>query len=388
MSVLRPFRSRYVRERKIFPVTGPIWEHVDFFRSGKDYFEACLAACQKATHSIRIETYIFEIDEHGEAILSALREAASRGVKVRLLVDAIGSPQFTAEKVRELSAQGVRVRVFGRPRELIREAAGKILRVKLWTAFQILRKFQLRDHRKLAVFDESRAFVGSANIGSRFSNWRETTVALRGPGVVRLKQSFVRSWRLAAREKLHDELFVYTAAIRTNFTRGERRGSHLYLIEHLRKEPRRVYLTTAYFHPRPRLLVALFAALHRGIDVRILSPKRSDIAWFPWISRAMYSGLMKLGAKIYEYEPGMIHAKTTLLGNTVFVGSTNMNYRSFLHDLELDVVISEPSAIEVAEELFRQDLSESTELTKDSIRGYTPFALVISVLVWPVKRWL
>lgn len=390
MRIAAPFRPRYTRVRRAalqVPAENE-WSDLSFTLTGREYFQAWIQACRAATNSIRLEVYIFELDELGNAVLEEMRLAVLRGVRVRLLVDAIGSPEFTVTKVRELMQQGIRVRVFGRPRDVIREALTLCKRGRIWAGMQYLRKFQLRNHRKLALFDSETAFVGSANFAARFQDWRETTVCLRGPGVVGLRKSFIRSWRLSARESVHDELAVRSLSIRTNFTRLERRTSNLFLLENIRSEQKRIYLTTAYFHPRPVLLIALFSALLRGVDVRILSPKRSDISWFPWISRAMYSGLIEKGAKIYEYERGMMHAKTSLFSGTVFVGSTNMNYRSFMHDLELDVVFFSAVALRECEKNFKEDLRNSALVTPSKIQGYTPYAAIISILLSPLKRWL
>lgn len=366
----------------------PEWTEFSFTLTGHEYFRKWVEACRLAKSSIRLETYIFELDGLGEEILAELRSAVARGVKVRVVLDAIGSPAFTVAKVQELAREGIRVRVFGRPRDVIREAWEKWKRRQFWRGFQNLRKFQLRNHRKLAIFDGELAMVGSANIGERFADWRETTVILRGVGVTGLKKSFIRSWHLAARERVHDEFEWRSPAIRTNFTRLERRDTNRRLLEKIRTERKRLYLSTAYFHPRPLLLIALFSALLRGVDLRILSPKQSDIAWFPWLSRALYSGLIEKGAKIYEYERGMMHAKTCLFSDCVYVGSTNMNYRSFMHDLELDVVLSTPEALHESERLFHADIENSTLLTRSAVEGYEPFAFIISFLLAPLKRWL
>lgn len=364
------------------------WGEVGFLLTGREYLQKWIEACRAAKSSVRLENYIFELDEAGEQILTELRNAAARGVKVRVVLDAIGSPGFTDAKVLELAHDGVLVRVFGRPRDVFREAWERFRKRQFWRAMQILRKFQLRNHRKLAVFDCELAMVGSSNIGERFADWRETTVLLRGPGVVRLKRSFISSWRLAARERILDGYKQRTPAIHTNFTRLERLRTNRLLLEQIRAERKRIYLSTAYFHPRPRLLVALFAALLRGVDVRILSPKKSDIAWFPWLSRALYTGLIEKGAKIYEYNRGMMHAKTSLFSSCVYVGSTNMNFRSFMHDLELDVVLTSPEAVLESEKIFQADIADSTLLTWTAVHGYAPVAFLISLLVSPFKRWL
>ncbi len=377
-----------LHELHISKAARVIWEDIRFTKTGGEYFQSVIRACQSAKTSIRFETYIFERDDVGNKVLEEMRLAVLRGVSVRLLIDAIGSPGFTKGFVKELAEEGIRVRVFGRLRDLVVEALGKAIRGKLWLAIQTLRKFQLRNHRKLSIFDESFAILGSANIGEKFLDWRETMVRVSGPGLVDLRRSFIRSWRLAAREILPEDRKVRVPEVCTNFTRVERARKNLLLFNLVKSERSRIYLSTAYFHPRPRLAIALYGALLRGVDVRILSPKRSDIPWFPWLSRTIYAGLIEKGAKIYEYEKGMMHAKTSLFSHTAIVGSTNMNYRSFMHDLELDIIFEDEETVKTSEQLFFEDLKSSTLLTPKMIQGYTPLALLVSLILTPLKRWL
>lgn len=366
----------------------PPWNEETFHTTGSDYLERLLELTREARSSIRIETYIFELDAKGRELLDELGRAAERGVKVRLIVDAIGSPQWWRHDFKDIVHRGVGLRVFGRPRDLIREAFRLAVRGRFFRAFQTLRKFQLRDHRKLAIFDADIALVGSANIGADFEKWRETTVELRGPGVIALKESFIRSWRFAARERIPDaERRTPPPEIHNNFTRFERSYVNRQFLARLRTS-RRVWMTTAYFHPRPKLLLALFVLLKQGADLRILVPRHSDISWFPWLSRTAFAGLIARGARIFEYEGTMLHAKTTLFDKNALVGSRNMNYRSFMHDLELDVEISSPAAVSILEQHFAADCLNSVELTPDQIRGFQPIAFLISLGLTPFKRWL
>lgn len=363
------------------------WAQTDFLLSGADYLEEVIRSCENAKEFIRMESYIFERDESGRRVMDSLRGAAARGVKVRLIIDAIGSPDWGQDEITTLGSEGVRIRVFGRPRDLIRLAFQYLMKGSFLRAFRTLKKFQFRNHRKLLVVDGEVGFVGSANIGTRFAAWRETTAVLRGPGVQGLRQSFTRSWHLAAREHVHEER-EWKLSIRTNFTRRERLTSNLHLLTRIENENNRLFISTAYFFPRPRLSLALFGALRRGVDLRIISPLHSDFAWFPWLSRAVFSGLIKKGAKIYEYGGAMNHAKTMVFSSAVIVGSTNMNYRSFIHDLELDVILDDVKAVSEMEQIYFADLEKSVPLTSDRIRGYAPFAFLISVLLTPLKRWL
>jgi phosphatidylserine/phosphatidylglycerophosphate/cardiolipin synthase-like enzyme len=371
------------------PAAHSLWGEETFYFTGGEYLERLIELTRSAKTSIRIESYIFELDAFGETLLEELGRAGERGVKVRLIIDAIGSPRWWREPFRTLPSHGVRIRVFGRPRDLVREAGRYLLRGKIARAFQTLRKFQLRDHRKLAIFDSEVALVGSANIGLDFSEWRETTVELRGQGVAELRHSFVRSWRFAARERLpDDERDPKFPQIRNNFTRPERRFVNRQFIARVRATERRLWMTTAYFHPRPKLLLALFFILKQGVDLRILVPRHSDISWFPWLSRTVFAGLIARGAKIYEFNGSMLHAKTTLFDRSALVGSRNMNYRSFMHDLELDVELESANAILKLEGQFAEDCRGAVELSRAQIRHFQPIAFLISLGLTPLKRWL
>ncbi len=373
---------------RISSYAAALWNGETFVFSGGDYFALLLDRVRRAKYSIRIESYIFELGHEERSLLAEMVTAASRGVTVRILIDAIGSPQWRRENLEELARLGVRVRVFGRPRDLIRKAMGCALHGSFVRAFRTLRKLQLRNHRKLAIFDSEEAFVGSSNIGSTFRYWRETTAILKGPGVEALKRTFVRSWRLAAREKIPEAMRVSVVGIRSNFTRYERGTVNRQFVERVRAVEGRLWMTTAYFHPQPKVVLALFHILKRGVDLRILVPRHSDISWFPWLSRTAFAGLIAGGAKVYEYNGPMLHAKTTLFDDDLLVGSTNMNHRSFMHDLELDVLIHSAPAVRQMEDRFKHDCQESTLLTQKTIRQYGVIAFLVSLFLTPFKRWL
>ena len=367
----------------------PLWTEETFHFSGGDYLRRLIELTRAARFSIRIESYIFELDPRSRELVEVLGAAAERGVKVRVIIDAIGSYHWGHEDFSALFARGVRVRAFGRPRDLLRDSFRLAIRGHFFRAYQTLRKFQLRDHRKLAVFDSEVALVGSANIGETFERWRETTVELRGPGVAALRQSFVKSWRFANRESIPArDRTLFTPEVRDNFTSAERRFANRHFLERIRGTERRLWMTTAYFNPRPKLLLALFQILDRRMDLKIIVPMHSDISWFPWLSRAAFAGLISRGARVFEYKGPMLHAKSTLFDGRAFVGSRNMNYRSFMHDLELDVELESKAAVASLEAQFAEDLANSVELTSDRLRGYRPIAFLVSIGAIPFRRWL
>jgi cardiolipin synthase len=365
-----------------------LWESETILFSGREFLDALLERIRSARTSVRIESYIFELDPSGRRVLEELVRAAGRGVKVRVIVDAIGSPEWDCELVDALRTKGVKAQVFGTPGSLCGTSFGFLLRGRCIAAYRALRKIQLRNHRKLAIFDGEEAIVGSANVGERFNEWRETAVILRGPGVARLRASFVRSWHFARGERAWVNPWDRTPKIRTNFLLGERRTAIRRYLADVDSAQERVWITTAYFNPRRRVLRALVGALERGVDVRLVVPRHSDVRFFPWLSRAYYAGLVERGATVYEFDGPMQHAKTTLFDRIALVGSTNLNHRSYIHDLELDVVLESPEAIATLEKLFFSDCSRSIRMSRENIRGYRPLALLASWFLMPFRRWL
>jgi cardiolipin synthase len=387
MNLSTPSRFERLRQGRRYS-DERLWTSETILFTGREFGIALLARVKRAKHSIRIESYIFERDDFGTEVIEELKRAAARGVKVRVVVDAIGSPQWDEEFLDELARAGIRAQIFGTPRSLFFAFLRMLVRGHWVTAYRIARKIQMRNHRKLAIFDETEAVVGSANIGRRFDEWRENAVILTGPGVLRLRASFVRSWHFARGERSVREPGERTDRIRTNFFRRERRLSNRRYLVDVTTARTRIWITTAYFNPGPRLLHALLSARRRGVDVRILLPHRSDVSFFPWLSRAIFAGLVEQGLKVYEFEETMQHAKTSLFDGRALIGSTNLNHRSFIHDLELDVVLESEEATATLERLFLADCSRSIPMTRETIRGYALIAHVTSFLLFPFKRWL
>jgi cardiolipin synthase A/B len=132
----------------------------------------------------------------------------------------------------------------------------------------------------------------------------------------------------------------------------------------------------------------LIDAAQRGVDVRILLPKRSDIFILPWTSATFYFHLVKSGVRIFEYLPSMLHAKTLIIDDWVSVGSSNLNHRSLLHDLEVDVNIRLPASKEIIMEQFINDLRHSVEVELDSWQKRPYYQRIIGPLLLYIKYWI
>ncbi len=359
------------------------WKSETLFFSGDEYFSAIEKQIQSAQKSIDIECYIFSDDEVGREVARLLCEAAQRGVKVRVLVDGIGSPGWRHSLGAVLSENGVETRVFHEPfweRLLSSKQPGE----KRMSLLHLMRRMNQRNHRKLFLFDGLRAFLGGMNIwnfqlerSQGAKAWRDTAVCVEGRGVETLALTFTQHWegRLAQirrrvgrrigqgmkREKL--PVPDRSGGVLANTTRYQRRNHHRMLLSLVEQARGRLWITTPYFVPPRKLLKQLCRAAVRGADVRLLVSAQSDVFFMPWASEPFYLFLLQAGAKVFQYQPRVLHAKTTLGETWALVGSSNMNHRSILHDLEVDVLLSKDASLAALAEQFLIDQSYSHEIT-------------------------
>jgi cardiolipin synthase len=142
-----------------------------------------------------------------------------------------------------------------------------------------------------------------------------------------------------------------------------------------------LWITTPYFVPPKPLLRALTRAAERGVDVRLLVPARSDVFFMPWASGPFYLTLLQAGARVYQYLPRVLHAKTSLGDQWALVGSSNLNHRSILHDLELDILLTEEASLAQLAIAFEADLNESILLDLQTYERQSWWKRLISRVV-------
>lgn len=361
-----------------------LWKSEQVLFDGDDYFAALFDEWSKASNDIDFETYIFDDDDIGRAVTRELCRAAERGVRVRLLVDGIGASGWWQTRGVELQKAGIDVRVYH-----------PLLTAQLWRRLMIdfnfirperkpkrslvLRRLNRRNHRKVSVIDGKIGFVGSVNVtvchSQKFAGpafWRDTCVRLEGHGILELKNAFDHAWQRAqsatAPQKLKIRFSLRRRDVSTsrpvslNYTRRLRKQSRLRFVQTLELARKRIWISNAYLAPPSNIARALRRAAKRGVDVRVLVPSRSDVWFMSFIARAYYRLLLKSGIRIFEYGPRFLHAKCLIIDNEAMIGSTNMNRRSFLHDLEVDVRLDHPDSIAKLSEQYVRDLETSSEI--------------------------
>lgn len=324
---------------------------------GPEAYPAMLERIAEARDRIHLENYIFRDDRTGREIAEATAARARDGVQVRILYDWFGSFSTRRGFWRTLRRSGCEVRAFGpptprRPRSLLG-----------------------RDHRKLLVVDGAHAIVGGLCIGDEWAGheeecWRDTAVALSGPVVRQLDDSFRRMWRRAGGlcASAGDTLPSGDGDVSARAVDGPPARARAYRLYQLMAAlaERTLYVTGAYPLAPPTLRSALAAAARNGVDVRLLAPGRSDLPLLNQAARAHYASLLRAGVRIHEWTGPMLHAKTVVAdGRIALIGSSNLNPFSLLGSYELDVEIQDERLGRALERQFLLDLERAREITLD-----------------------
>lgn len=366
----------------------------------EDYLKSLLSEIKKSKHTIDMEVYIFEEDDVGQLVADALCVAAKRGVKIRVLVDGIGSINWGGRITKQMELNGITTKIFHPlPWKISQWHRSVITRRSIFSKlFYLLSKINSRNHRKICIIDQSVVFVGSANISNHlFSNhkaskgWRETTVKLIDVNVDEVQYAFNKAWgKIKFKTRLYKSFKKIAAhpVFRLNYSWRLRRKYYKLLLDRISKAKIRIWVTNAYFVPDNFLLKKLVKARRRGVDVRILLPSKSDVIVESIVSTIFYSILLKHNVLIYEYLPTILHAKILIVDNWYSVGSLNLNYRSFKHDLELNVDIHTHEAREAIDNQFLLDLSKSKQLHLIDVNNESIFKKLLARLILIFRNWI
>jgi len=272
-------------------------------------------------------------------------------------------------------------------------------------------QFTRRDHRKLLIVDGQVAFVGGINISSVYSSgsfgkskssagkhaWRDTHLRLAGPVVSEFQKLFMATWSeqkgdpLAPGKYFPEPGSKGNEVVRAIGSSPEEPYNQIYvtLLSAINSAETRVFLTNAYFVPDPQLLAALKEAVQRGADVRLLLPGRTDSAMVFYASRSFYDELLSAGVKIYERQDALLHAKTALVdGVWSTIGSTNLDWRSFVNNHEINAVILGQDFGEQMQVMFEKDLESSRPVTLDVWRKRSIGARMKEKAARLWARWL
>lgn len=347
---------------------------VTLLQDGAATYGAMFAAIRNARDHINMETYIIDDDETGRQFADALIERQRLGVQVNLIYDSVGSlatPRAFFDKLKE---NGVKVVEFN--------PVNPLQAKKGWELNQ-------RDHRKLLIVDGHSVFVGGINISGVYSSgsaanrrassgdaahipWRDTHMLIEGPVVAEFQKMFQETWRKQKGEPLTDKKYFPQPSakgkevIRAIGSSADEGTTQYYstLISAINSAESSIYLTNAYFVPDAQFLDALKAAVARGTDVKIILPGQTDSGLVFHAGRSFYTDLLQNGVKIFERREKLLHAKTALIdGVWSSVGSTNLDWRSFLHNDEINAIVLGTDFGLQMKAMFDKDLAASEQIT-------------------------
>ena len=344
---------------------------VEILRNGDQIFPAMLNAIHDSLATIDFATYVYWTGDIAIEFAKALCERAKAGVRVRILLDAVGAQSMNRDLIHDMEESGCQVEFFRPPTTW-----------KVWETNH-------RTHRKVLVCDEAVGFTGGVGIAEEWTgdaqdpdHWRETHVRIAGPAVDGLRAAFVSNWAETGQELFdeHDRfpeqhkkgsVTVQCVQSAAQFGWSDLATVMAGLINLAKKQLR---VTSAYFVPDERFVGYLCDAAKRGVDVQVLVPgEHADKRIVQIAGEQNYDALLEAGVRIFRYDRTMIHAKVvTADGVVATVGSGNFDQRSLGINEEANVVIFDAGTTQILDQQFDDDLENSTEVHPDDWEDRSP----------------
>jgi len=346
----KPFGDTYISKAYlvepgdgIFPPSAHT--HITFLPEGEQAFQTILDLIENARYSVYIATFILGKDETGRAIVRALARKALQGLKICLLLDALGSVSISKKFLLPLL-----------------EAGGRVAFFMPMIHLPFRGRANLRNHRKMIICDNQTAIIGGMNLASEYmgpqesiGRWQDLSFLVQGPVIDHLSDIFRSDWKFASKEALghHSTTIQALKSDSNGVTQLVASGPDV-LNDSLRnailtaifRANRRIWVVTPYFVPDELMLEALCIATSRNVDVSIIIPKKSNHHLADLVREGYLARVQEVGAGVWLYEPRMLHAKTILVDDRLaIVGSANMDMRSLLLNYEIALCIYDSDAI-------------------------------------------
>ncbi|OMP31250.1 cardiolipin synthase [Mangrovimonas sp. DI 80] len=333
---------------------------VELLINGDVTFDYLFKDLKAAEDHIHLEYYIFNDDDIGSEIIDILCEKANKGLSVRFSFDSVGSKlsRVTRKKLRE---SGVEFYPF------------MPVLFKKFTS-----KMNYRDHRKIVIIDGKVGYLGGINVADNYLNnrkenkhfWRDTHIKLTGEAVKPLQVHFLTNWEFVSGQTFKVSKNLFPEAVATNgevavqiaASGPDTDWANIMeaIFTAINTADEYVYITTPYFIPNEQIITALQVAAKSGVDVRLLIPKISDSWTAKYASNSYLETLMEADVKVYRYTKGIIHAKTiTVDGVFSSIGTSNMDYRSFNINFEINALIYNKELSRQLENQFMEDLKDA-----------------------------
>ncbi|MBX2986561.1 MAG: cardiolipin synthase [Bdellovibrionaceae bacterium] len=325
---------------------------VDLLIDGRACFDGLFADMRAAREYLLVQYYIFCADGIGTAFKDILVKKSREGLRCYFLYDEIGT-KLPRDFLREMTDAGVRVEAFNSTRGA-------------HNRFQL----NFRNHRKTVVVDGRLAFTGGLNVADEYMGldpqltpWRDTHVKLQGPVVQGVQLSFQEDWYWACGERLdlrweaepcRDENMVALAI--PSGPADPLETATLFHLLAVQSAKKRLWIASPYFAPDEQFVSALQLAALRGVEIRILIPRRNDGFWNTMVSESYFAELEAVGIRFFWYENGFMHQKVLLVDDShCFVGTANFDCRSFRLNFEMTVAVVDADFSRQVEAMLQED---------------------------------
>lgn len=358
-----------------------------FLINGEEKFPVLLEEIQKAEKTIHLIYYIFNDDSIGLKIINLLCEKAKHGVKVRLIYDDVGS-SISSYNIKKLN--DCHVDVYAYMPVLFSRLAYKA---------------NYRNHRKIVIIDNKVGFLGGINISEKYINssvknnsWRDTHLMLKGQAVIDLQYEFISDWYFVSGQEIDYKEFQYLKFLDIKkeipiCILGSDFGSDNQIIMEaffglITSAKKEILITTPYFLPNETILNAIKITAKSGVKIKLIIPKKPDIKTAYYASQTYFKALIESGVEIFYYTVGMIHAKTMVIDDYICtIGSTNMDYRSFNLNAEINAFIVDENVAKELKSHFEMDLINTYKLELEELKNrkwYIKVLCSVSRLFAPV----
>lgn len=350
-----------------------------FYLTPQDAWKAMLEDCRRAASSIDLEQYIFRPDPMVQAFMELFIAKAKDGVKVRMILDKIGSYElYFSSWVKTLRENGVQL-VFYNPITF-----SQWFRPATWLP---------RDHTKTLLVDGTVAYTGGVCFDEKMHGWRDTHVRFTGPETKVVQTEIDHLWHGARQGRLTPAHHPpagngpFSYVVSAPFFR--RSKIYRMLREEISNAAREVCIVTPYFVPPRRFVRLLKRKACQGIRISIIVANRSDVTFADCVAQSYLYKLSKRGIHIFFYEPTTLHAKYFIVDDAwAGVGSTNIDYLSFLRNKEANIVSRDPYIVRSLKEHFTRDLNHSRKYALEDWKNRPLSQRVLGFIGRPLRRFL
>jgi len=351
------------------------------FNDGHRFIDALKRDMAQAKHHIHLTSFIFRYDQIGQELIDILLRHARNGIKIRLLLDYLGSHSFPKKIQKNLKAAGIELGFTAKP-------------TFPFTIYSINR----RNHHKTVVIDGHIGYCGGFNIGDDYlgnksttGDWRDYHLRLEGEGVENLQKQFLYDWKRTCHQSLNGKAFfpaLPQGKSRISFVSSFGKDLEQLFIDHLSKAQSHIFIGTPYFIPTKHMQHILIDLLERNIEVTLLLPLKRD---HPFVRPASYhylGQLLKHGAKVYHFYQGFYHAKVFIVDDShCCLGTANFDQRSFFWNDEMSAFIYDQECVAEVKKMAMEDIERSIPFTLTDYKKrslYEKLKTTLSLLLSPL----